>query len=381
MELVELGTILEMTKGKKPITASQNRQVGSLPYVDIEAFETGKVKQYTDGEKCVPCEDGDVLIVCDGSRSGLVGYAIKGFVGSTLAKLTAEGVSNQYLYYFLQGKYALFNTKKKGTGTPHLNPELLKKQKLVIPSIKEQNRVVSRIEEMFSQLDAGVNTLIIIMKQMALYRLSVLQEAFANNELWEECKFGDLMTTVRNGYGKKPDDIGKYRILRIGAVRSMKLNLLDCRYNNSRFNDEDRISNNDLLFTRYNGSKEYVGVCARVPKIDVEYAYPDKIIKCTPRLQEDVHSKFLQYYVSQGDARRFIRSKIKTTSGQNGIAGSDIKKIPVRIPDIEIQRNVVEYIEDRLILCSNIEKTVEDALRQAEALKQSILKEAFEGRL
>ena len=94
MELIELGSILEMTKGKKPTSTSVDCKDGCLPYVDIEAFENHNIKQYTDGKKCVPCEDGDILIVCDGSRSGLVGRAVKGYVGSTLAKISAKGLTN-----------------------------------------------------------------------------------------------------------------------------------------------------------------------------------------------------------------------------------------------------------------------------------------------
>ncbi len=133
---IELGRIISFEKGKKPNKIASELQQGYLPYVDIEAFETGTVKKYTSGEKCLACEDGDILIVCDGSRSGLVGYAIHGFVGSTLAKISCEVLLNQYLFYFLQGKYRLFNTSKKGTGTPHLNPTLLTQQKIVVPSIK-----------------------------------------------------------------------------------------------------------------------------------------------------------------------------------------------------------------------------------------------------
>lgn len=101
MALVELGSILHFEKGKKPILQSDSPDDGFLPYVDIEAFETGKIKQYTDGTKCTPCDDGDILIVCDGSRSGLVGRAVKGYVGSTLAKISADCLSNQYLFRFV----------------------------------------------------------------------------------------------------------------------------------------------------------------------------------------------------------------------------------------------------------------------------------------
>ena len=143
--LIEFGAISHIKKGKKPLRQIDKPQDGYRPYVDIEAFETGNIKMYTDGEKCLPCKAGDILIVCDGSRSGFVGKAIDGYVGSTLAIISADGMSQEYLYYFLQGKYALLNTKKKGTGTPHLDANILNKQKLVVPSLEEQKRVVARI--------------------------------------------------------------------------------------------------------------------------------------------------------------------------------------------------------------------------------------------
>ena len=83
--------------------------------------------------------------------------------------------------------------------------------------------------------------------------------------------------------------------------------------------------------------------------------------------------------MNQGKARQYIRSKIKTTSGQNGISGADIKKTVVYLPDMHIQANIVEKIETRLSVC--IEQTVDKALTQAEAMRQSILKKAFEGKL
>ena len=87
------------------------------------------------------------------------------------------------------------------------------------------------------------------------------------------------------------------------------------------------------------------------------------------------------YFLSQGEARRYLRSKIKTTSGQNGISGSDIKKTAVYVPDLDTQRRIVSKIETRLSVCDSIERTVDTALQQAEAMRQSILRQAFEGDL
>lgn len=379
MQLVEFGSIMNMAKGKKPANQSPEKRDGFMPYVDIKAFETNTIENYTDGVKCLPCNEGDILIVCDGSRSGLVGKAINGYVGSTLAKITADGMTQNYLYYFLQGKYALLNTKKKGTGTPHLNPDLLKKQMLVVPSIPEQERIVTRIEELFSELDKAVETLQTTKQQLAVYRQAVLNEAFSNSESWPQYEFGKIMDVVRNGYGNKPADSGDYRILTIGSVRSLALDLCNYRLNNQPFDECDLIAENDLLFTRYNGSKEFVGVCAVVPKLKTEYAYPDKLIKFRPHIQDADYSKYLAYYSSSGIARKYLRSKIKTTSGQNGIAGTDIKKMTIHIPSMEVIHRIVFEIESRLSVCESIEQTVDTALAQADAMRQSILKQAFEG--
>ena len=381
MKLVELGTILHMDKGKKPQKQQEKYKEGYLPYVDIQAFEEGIIKSYADPQKCLLCEDGDLLIVCDGSRSGLTGRAIKGVVGSTLSKISADGLCTEYLQYFIQSKYTLLNTRKKGTGTPHLNAELLKKSKLVIPTQTEQERIVSKIEELFSKLDASVAELQTAKEKLKVYRQAVLKEALTPEQGWCKCCFSDLMESVRNGYGKKPDDMGEYRILRISSVRPGKVELSDFRCNQTPFKEDDLISENDLLFTRYNGSLEYVGVCACVPQLQEKYAYPDKIIKCTPKLKNPYHSRFLQYSMNQGEARKYIRSKIKTTSGQKGIAGSDIKKVVLWLPELPVQEKIVKMIDEKMSTCDNIEQTIDISLRQAEAMRQSILKHAFEGGL
>lgn len=381
MELIELGSILHMEKGKKPLAQQTTMTEGFLPYVDIKAFERGIVDNYATVEKSLLCKDGDLLIVCDGSRSGLTGRAIKGVVGSTLSKIYADGLDTEYLRYFIQSKYTLLNTQKKGTGTPHLNVEILKKSKLVVPSLEKQKEVVLRIEELFSSLDNAVETLNKTKELLTVYRQAVLEEEFKEEEKWEQCSLGSLMSMVRNGYGSKPDDCGAYRILTIGSVRAFNLDLNNYRLNNTPFDDDDLIAENDLLFTRYNGNADFVGCCARVPQICEQYAYPDKLIKFRPKLNNIYHSKYLEYFVSHGNARKYLRSKIKTTSGQNGIAGSDIKKLVVFLPTLEKQTEIVLRIEERISRCNTVEVTVNKALQEAEAMRQSILNEAFEGRL
>ncbi|AFO51671.1 type I restriction modification system HsdS component [Candidatus Mycoplasma haematolamae str. Purdue] len=142
MKLVELGTILEIHRGKMPLNFSDSPKEGFLPYVDIEAFEKGVVKRYTDGKNAVPCEANQVLVVDRGSRFGLVGKALKGFIGSTLVKVQSPELDNNYLFYYLQSQLELLRFSGKAAMIPQIDWKFLKEQKIPLPSLNEQQKIV-----------------------------------------------------------------------------------------------------------------------------------------------------------------------------------------------------------------------------------------------
>ncbi len=421
MELVELGTIFNMVKGKKPVNQSAEEKEGYLPYVDIEAFETGAVKQYTDGEKCTTCDDGDILIVCDGSRSGLVGRAIKGYVGSTLAKISATGLDDNYLFHFIQGKYALLNTKKKGTGTPHLNPELLKKQKLIVPSVQEQERIVSLIEELFSQLDAGVETLKKTKEQLAVYRQAVLKEAF-EGKLTKKWRESHSNYSVENDFEsiaiKNPiykDTAGDeneinlqlppvWMKIRIGDVFNVEVGSTPSRriseywngnvnwvssgevHFNHIFETEERITEDGLNHASTNVHPIGTIMLAMIGEgktrgqaaiLEIPAAHNQNtaaiLVSETP-----CQPKYLYYFLQMN-----YENTRRVGSGNNQKALNKERVRALRFPfcSFEEQEKIVSEIESRLSVCDSIEYTVNSALQQAEAMRQSILKDAFEGRL
>ena len=178
-EIVKLGDFADSEKGKKPKNQQplQNEEF-HLPYIDIEAFEKGIFKSFTDGEKCVICDDSDFLMVWDGSRSGLVGKGLKGALGSTLVRINLPMINNLYGYYYLQSKYLEINTRAKGVGIPHVDPFLLWNYDFPIPPVNEQNRIVDKIETLFSEVDAGIENLTLAKRQLGQYRQSLLKHAF-----------------------------------------------------------------------------------------------------------------------------------------------------------------------------------------------------------
>jgi len=58
-----------------------------------------------------------------------------------------------------------------------------------------------------------------------------------------------------------------------------------------------------------------------------------------------------------------------------------MNKIPIAVCSLEEQHQIVQEIERRFSAVEQMEKAIEDGLQKAEALRQSILKRAFEGKL
>lgn len=379
MKLIEFGEIAHLQKGKKPLLQISSPQEGYLPYVDIEAFETGKVKTYTNGDKCLLCKKGDILIVCDGSRSGLVGRAIDGYVGSTLAIITADGTSTEYLYYFLQSKYSLLNTKKKGAATPHLNPSILYQQKLVVPSYVEQARIVARIEELFSELDNGVETLKKTKQQLAVYRQAVLKDAFSRvAEKKPIREMSSIVTSGSRGWARYYSNHGA-KFVRIGNLTRDRIfiDLSDIQYVDLPDGAEGKrtqLQTNDVLVS----ITADLGSIGLVPD-DIGEAYVNQHIAMI-RFLNPVQGEFMAWYLRSDYGQKDLL-KNKRGGGKLGLGLDDIRdsRVPV-VCNAEALR-IVENIEARLSVCDSIEKTVDTALQQAEAMRQSILKKAFEGRL
>lgn len=99
------------------------------------------------------------------------------------------------------------------------------------------------------------------------------------------------------------------------------------------------------------------------------------------RCKEKIYNKFLAYYLSFTETVEQMKKKSKATAGQFNLTLEICRNILIPVPSIDEQHKIVFQIEARLSACDYIEKTVDTTLQQAEALRQSILKKAFEGSL
>lgn len=398
-----------MEKGKKPKLQSKDAIKGYLPYVDIKAFEQGIIDNYASTEKVLLCEDGDLLIVGDGSRSGLTGRAIKGIVGSTLYKIYADGMTTDYLRYFIESKYLLLNTQKKGTGTPHLNANILKKSKLIVPSIEEQERIVAKIEELFSDLDNAVETLNITEKKLHLYRQSVIKEAFTGSftesyrkandtaldmelpwlseeqtmelpkipESWKYILLSNLGDLGRGKSKHRPRNDarlfvdGKYPFIQTSEVKSADKYITEY----SKMYNDFGISQSKL----WPSGTLCITIAANIAEtafLGLNACFPDSVVGFTP--SDNILSEYIRYFI---ESQKAELSAFAPATAQKNINLTTLENLVIPYCSLKEQKRIVDEIESRLTAYLNIEKTVNDALQQEFAMRQSILKQAFEGRL
>jgi type I restriction enzyme S subunit len=199
---------------------------------------------------------------------------------------------------------------------------------------------------------------------------------------WTWATLDQLLIYLRNGWGWKPDAETGTPILRISSNRPMSVNLDDVRFLSGPVENyaEYFVTEGDLLFTRYNGNANLTGVCGIVPALDTKIVHPDKLIRVrlVPKL---CLPKFVGMVANVGVSRAFVASRARTTAGQTGISGPDLRGIPIMLPPLAEQTRIVAEVERRLSVVEELEAVVTANLQRATRLRQSILQKAFTGRL
>ena len=328
------------------------------------------------------CEAGTTIV----GRKGTINNPI--FVNKPFWNVdTAFGISPgdelhpKYLYYFC----CSFNFKEldKSTTIPSLVKRDLLQIQMPVPSLSEQERIVSKIEELFSKLDASVAELQTAKEKLKVYRQAVLKEAFRN--VGKKVFLKSLFCgTPQNGVYKPKSAYGKgTRILRIdgfydGFVTS------EYEYKRLSLSEEEiekySLNQFDLVINRVN-SMPYLGKCALIRHIPETTVFESNIMRV--RLNPDVVSpEYVTYFLASDEGKRELTKNAKQAVNQASINQMDVGNALIPIPgDIVLQEQIVSVIERYLSVCASIEQSIDISLQQAEALRQSILKQAFEGRL
>ena len=150
-EWVRNGSIFNLRKGRIPKNLSENK-IG-LPYLDIEALDKGIIRRYSDDLTSPQATSNDILVVCDGSRSGLVLKGKVGIIGSTLSIIDTPDFIQLYVTLIFRQSYERLNSTMKGAAIPHLDIQRLILEVIGLPPISEQHRIVAKVDELMALCD------------------------------------------------------------------------------------------------------------------------------------------------------------------------------------------------------------------------------------
>ena len=292
--------------------------------------------------------------------------------------LTAIRPSPEINLRYLLHYFRFFETKlsAQGTGTTFkaITQATIKNLDVPVPPLSEQERIVARIEELFSQLDASVAELKMAKERLKAYQQAVLKEAFG--KVTTHTPFGKIIDARLGKMLDKEKNTGNYRkYLRNINVRWFSFDLSDLLEMRIEADEIEKysVSHNDLIICE--GGEP--GRCAVWDKQDSIF-YQKALHRV--RFLDNSNPRFYMYYLwfsaQSGQLCRYF-----TGTGIKHLTGQSLSKVIVPTADRTIQDSIVAEIESRLSVCDSIENTVDTALQQAEALRQSILKKAFEGGL
>lgn len=290
-----------------------------------------------------------------------------------------DDIDSEFLYYQLQ--YLRKKIQEKGSGTTfkEISGKVLGETDIVVPSLEEQFRIVASIEELFSELDKAVDTLKTTKEQLEVYRQAVLKDEFSDFEKKDSIRnLTTVVTSGSRGWAKYYSDSGAL-FVRIGNLTHSGIDI--------DFRDIQHITppdNAEGVRTRLQPNDVLVSITADLGSIGfvsekVEESYINQHIALV-RFQNPVQGRFMAWYLRSEYGQKDLL-KNKRGGGKLGLGLDDIRDTPVPIVDDITAKEVVDNVEEQLSVCDSIEKTVDTALAQADAMRQSILKQAFEEKI
>jgi len=396
---IPLGAICRIVNGYA-FKSSEYSPINNIPLVRISDINDGriilnecvKVKEDNKYEKFI-VKKGDILIAMSGATTGKFGV-FQGndqvYQNQRVGKFDIFDKSkllDRYLFYLL------FSLKKTildiayGGAQPNISSNKIEQLKIPLPPLLEQKRIVAKIEELFSNLDKGIERLKAAQQQLKIYRQSVLKWAFEgrlvhtpntksrqNDWHWIQIKDIGKIETGTTPSKKKPEYYSKeypfYKPSDLEAGNDVQSSI-------------DRLSEIGLRKARYVPANAILVTCigATIGKtglIKKGGAFNQQLNAIIPN--EKHNPKFIYYQtISPHFQEQIIKGASATTLPI--INKKKFELLKMAICSIEQQQEIVSEIESRLSVCDKLEESIRQGLGQAEALRQSILKEAFDGKL
>ena len=355
-------------------------------------------KEPPDKEKYL-LKTGDIVI----SRAGSVGYSYlvknpqNAVFASYLIRFKPSPIINEdYLSFFFKSPdyWKTISKEKAGIALVNVNATKLKRIEVPLPPLAEQHRIVAKLEGLFTQLDAAVDSLKKAQVQLQRYRRSILKAAFegeltrewreGHSDSWERMKLSEFITLES---GSRPKggvrgilegipSLGGEHLNADGGFNFEKIKYIPEEFFESL--NKGRIYPDDIIVVKDGATT------GKTSFVDNNFPHKDAavnehlfIVRVDPKI---AFPKFVFYYLFSTVGQQQILSDFRGAT-VGGISRNFPLKVDVPIPPLTEQEQIVSELERHLSVADEIETTLDAELKRAERLRQSILKQAFCGKL
>ncbi len=354
----------------------------------------------------------------------------------------ADDVCRKFIFYFVLNDdfVSTLNPLQRGTSYPAVRDGDVLSQEILLPPLPEQHRIVAELEKQFTRLDASVAALKRVQANLKRYRASVLKAACEGKLVPTEAELASaegrdyepadqllerILAERRARWGAQEKRRGKYKepispdtsglpgqpegwtwaavsqlssrieygtstkasskpsgipVVRMGNIQEGDLDFSDLKYLQADHPETQKtiLGHGDLLFNRTN-SAELVGKSAVYKDLHPEASFASYLIRVS--FLSDISSDYVCTFINSQHGRAYIARVRNQQVGQANVNGTKLAAMPIPLPPLAEQQRIVAEVERRLSVIQQAEASVVANLTRAERLRQSILKQAFSGKL
>lgn len=394
VELKKIGPYLNFIKGKAPSITFEEYKDGLKPYLSPEYLRgISKPLYVSPNGKLVKVEDGEIIVLWDGSNAGEIFTSKNGVLASTMTKISVDETEfdRKYFIYSMQYLEYILKAKTAGSGIPHVDKGILKNLAVYKPVISEQRKIASILTKVDDAIQAVKNTI----EKAERLKKSLMQNLLTGklkpdgswrteDEFYVDEKFGKIpigwevaplnskeVCKINPNYNFNKGEV--FPFLPMEAVKDNFNGIINYEYKIIDSGGYTRFKEGDVLLAKITPCAEN-GKSTYIQKLDAKIGFAStEFIVLSPK--EKINGEFLYYRIINSDIYNLMISLMEGTTGRQRIPTNIFKyRVLISYPiNIEEQENIVSKIKYLNLLLGLKQQKIQKLERLKKALMQNLL--------